>query len=145
MDTLMTAGELIKKNKLMMTNGVIQIVNHDNRKTINTVNNPQGTAISFGDCSTNTITNNYGVEIEDLTKNLLELLKSEEMDPSDRTELTDLIEVASQTATTEQPKKAVVKNLLKGSKELIDTAAKSPALIEAYVKWATFIQNIPVI
>lgn len=122
----------------------VYFVTNDNRQTINTVNNPQGAAFSFGDHSTNNVTNNYGAEIEDLTKNLLERLGLEEMDASDRVELTDLIEAASQEANSEQPKKTLIRNFLDGSKRLIDTVKESPALIEAYEKWATFIQSLPV-
>lgn len=114
----------------------------DKRQTINTVNNPQRTAISFGDHSTNNVTNNYGAEIEDLTKTLLERLGREEMDASDRAELTDLIEAASQEANSEQPKKTLIRTFLNGSKGLMDAIVRSPELIEAYGKWATFIQSV---
>lgn len=114
---------------------------NDNRKTVNSVNNPQNTAISFGESSTNTVTNNYGSEIEDLTTKLLELLKMEIVDTEIQEELTELVEGVSDESTSEKPKKALMKNLLGASKSIMDTVNKSPQLIETYQKWATFIQS----
>lgn len=112
------------------------------KRQVNTVNNPQGSAFSFGDHTTNTVTNYNSPELEDLTSNLLELLRAEEIDPSQKAELTDLIEAASQEANSPEPKKGLLRTFLSGSKGLMDTFVRSPELIEAYSKWATFIQSV---
>ncbi|WP_432355341.1 hypothetical protein [Sporosarcina sp. A2] len=117
-------------------------VTNDYRQITNTVNNPQGTAISFGPGSTNNVANNYGAKIEDLTKDLLQQLGLEDMDASHRVEISELIEAASQEANSEQPRKALIRNFLSGSKGLMDAIVRSPELIEAYGKWATFIQSV---
>ena len=115
----------------------------DNRQTTNNVHNPQNTAISFGDNSPNTVTNNYNQESTDLTKTLLEELNTSDMNDIQKEELRELIETVHTESNAEKPKKTVLKSVLETSKSIIDTATKSPALIEAYSKWAQFFQNPP--
>ncbi|WP_153062645.1 hypothetical protein [Metasolibacillus meyeri] len=106
-----------------------------------TVNNPQGSAFSFGDSSTNTVINvNNGVS-EDLLKKLLQEIDSSELKNNEKEELKELVTTAQDASEGETPKKSVMKSMLNSSQAIIDTVTKSPALIEAFKKWAEFLQN----
>lgn len=132
-------GELVSMG-LLKDEGSSVFIMVDNRQYTVTAH---GSAVSFGDNSNNTVTNiNNGVA-EDLLMKLLKEIDVSELGQDEKDELKELVEAAQDASQAEKPKKLVIKNMLNASKSLIDTVTKSPGLIEAYTKWAQFLQNPP--
>ncbi|MHC8425881.1 hypothetical protein ACUZ22_06670 [Bacillus velezensis] len=111
-------------------------------KTIhNTVHNPNGTAISFGSHSNNTVVNNNNqgdTEFEEVTKLLLAEIKNSELNPEKQEELNELVDAANSEITAEKPKKAVLKSFIDSADSIIKTASNSVNLISAFEKWQNF-------
>lgn len=127
---------------LLKDKGRFVFIMEDNRQY--TVNSPQGSAISFGDNSTNTVTNNNGVAA-DLFINLLKEIDSSNLKSEEKEELKELVEAAQVASEGDNPKKTVIKSMLDTSKSIIDTVSSSSTLIDAYTKWVQFIQNPPIL
>jgi len=139
MSQMVWLNDLIATNKIVVVNGGIHM-NNDN-KQYNTVNGVQGSAFSFGPNSTNTVNNNQNSDLVDLTRQLIEILKSQEIPTEQKQELEEVITAAAEEATKETPKKAILKSLLASVNSIMDTINKTPALITAYEKWDKFIQG----
>ena len=135
-----TIKELIDRGLLRDEGNNVYIMN-DNRQY--TVNNPQGSAFSFGDNSTNKVVNNNNGMSEDLLMNLLKEIDVSNLKSEEKEELKELVEAAQDASEAENPKKSVIKRMLEASKGIIDTVTNSPALIDAYTKWVQFLQNPP--
>lgn len=136
MNKFISIDDLLKYGTLVICQGGIHVTN-------NIAKDLNNSAVSFGANSTNNVTNNYSKEAENYTKTLLDQLKKEEIDPEVKKELSEIIEEAQSAYNPEKPKRTVLKSLLESSKGIIDTVAKTPALIEAYTKWFNFFQNPP--
>ncbi|PLR92385.1 hypothetical protein CTZ29_06795 [Bacillus halotolerans] len=111
------------------------------KTTHNTVNNPNGTAISFGSHSNNTVVNNNNKgdnEFEEVTKLLLAEIKKSELNPEKQEELNELVDAANSEITAEKPKKAVLKSFIDSADSIIKTASNSVNLISAFEKWQNF-------
>jgi|GEM_PF-6854771 len=120
---------------------VFIMVNNDNRKF--TVNSSPNSAISLGDNSTNIVNNNNNGVSEDLLMQLFKEIDASELKSDEKSELKELVEAAQDASEAENPKKSVIKSMIDASKGIIDTVSNSPALIEAYTKWVSFLQNPP--
>jgi hypothetical protein len=140
MNNVIWVNDLITSGRLVMINGGIQIMTNNNTTT-NNVSGVKNSAFTFGANSPATVTNNNS-EVVDLTKELIYLLKTENISDESKEELEGYISSAAEEASSEKPKKPILKSLLGSANSIMDTITKSPALIAAYDKWATFIQGL---
>ncbi|MGE7021974.1 hypothetical protein [Solibacillus cecembensis] len=138
-----TTKELIELGLLEDEGRFVFVMVNDKRTY--TVNNPQGSAFSFGENSTNTVTNNNNGVSEELLLNLFKEIDSSELKNDEREELKELIEAAQAASEAEIPKQSVIRSMLDGAKNIMDTVSNSPRLIEAYTQWINFLQNTPTV
>lgn len=130
-------SDLMKNNTIYLFNGGIQLTNNNAYGVKNSV-------ISFGKNATNTVinNNNNGVS-EDLLLSLLKEIEASELKNDEKEELKELVEAAQAESEGENPKNSVIRSMLNASKGIMDTVTNSPALIDAYTKWVSFLQNPP--
>lgn len=89
----------------------------------------------------NTVNQNNSGAANDVTEELIELLKGHpEIAPEKKEELEEIISSASEEIKAEKPKKAILKSLLDSANSIMSTIAKTPELITAFDKWSDFIK-----
>ncbi|MFS0688981.1 hypothetical protein AB1K89_07045 [Sporosarcina sp. 179-K 8C2 HS] len=142
MDEFMTLARLLQSQQLCIVNGGIHFMNGE-KFSFNNVNNPVNSAVSFGDESPNTVINVYKQDVENVTNDLLALIESEISDSKVKNELRELIEGAALESGSKEPKPAILRTLIDGTKGIMTTIVKSPALLDAYEKWVQFLQDPP--
>ncbi len=136
-------GELLSKKIFVGAEGGVFI--YMDNTTNNTVNQPIGTAISFGSNSNNTVINNNNSgnnEFEEITKLLLDEIKKSELGSEKQEELSELVDAVNSELTAERPKKAILKSCLDSANSIIQLGANSTNLITAFEKWSTYISQV---
>ncbi|EME75414.1 hypothetical protein CHH92_21585 [Bacillus sonorensis] len=106
----------------------------------NNVFGASGSAFSFGENSTNTVINNNASnnDLLELTQTLLNEIKNSQLDAENQEQLKELVEAATSEASSEKPKKAILKSFIDSANTIIQTAANSTNLISAFEKWSAF-------
>lgn len=113
----------------------------DNKGIFNYQSHVEGSNQNVGHGASQVVTNSQTSELADLTRELLESLRGIELQQEQKKELEEVINAATDEASSDKPKKGILKSFLEQTKNVIDTVNKTPALISAYQKWSEVIQN----
>jgi hypothetical protein len=97
---------------------------------------------NVGDNANQVVTSSQKLELENLAKKLLDSLNEvKDLKGDTKEELEDVINAATKEASSDKPKRGILKSFLDQTKNVIGTLAATPALITAYEKWHGFIET----
>jgi hypothetical protein len=138
MDHLYLLIDAMKNGYVNLENGGIVVTNHY-YGGIKVVGNNGAFAVG----ENNTVNQQINNEpLNDLTKDLLQLLDDSRITDQKKEELKEIIVATEENVSAEMPNKTVIKSLLSNASAIIEAITKTPALITAYEKWETFIKSI---
>jgi hypothetical protein len=139
METPYTISQLLKiiqTGNILMVNGGIHMSDYRGIKI-----NAQQSAFALGENhKVTTNNNNQRLRVED-TEELLRIVNEVDLPIDQKKELEELIESATEEASSETPKKTILKRFLNGISDIIGTVKNSPELITAYQKWSEFFSS----
>lgn len=113
----------------------------ENKGIFNYQSHIEGSNQNVGHGANQLLTSSQKLDLEDLTKELLDSLNGIELQQEQKQELEEVIHAATEEVSLDEPKNGILKIFLEQTKNVIDTVNKTPELISAYQKWEDFIQS----